>query len=77
MSQTEVVLYVAPGCGLCEHAREALRTLGVQFREVSDPRYALRVPVVELGGSIVAEGRIEVAMLRRALRRGRRAIRRR
>lgn len=67
--KAQVVLYVTPGCGLCEMAREALRTLGIEFQEASDARYLLRVPVVEVNGTVLAEGRIETAPLRRAFRR--------
>lgn len=48
-----ITLYGAPGCHLCDEARDELRTLGLPFEEVdieTDPalhaRYLERIPVV-------------------------------
>jgi glutaredoxin len=76
---TVLTLYGRPGCGLCETARrelEALRSEGHGFtlRELNideDPelydRYLERVPVVELGGEIVSELRLDPDALRAKL----------
>lgn len=68
---TEVVLYSAPGCHLCEDAETMLGSLGVAYRTATDARYAERVPVIEIDGRIVTEGRVSERAVRAALRRAR------
>lgn len=66
-----LVLYTSENCGLCHHAKDALVQLGLSYEEVlvpDDHAYRLRTPVLEMGGTVVAEGQIDVAALRRALR---------
>ena len=78
----QIVLYTREGCRLCTHARDALRRLGrdVAFElRVEDvdadaslaERYGDSVPVVAVGGVEVSAGRIDVAVVRRALVAGR------
>jgi hypothetical protein len=62
------VLYTQDGCHLCEEAAELLASLGVPFTTAWDDRYALRIPVIEVDGRIVAEAPIDARALRRALR---------
>jgi predicted thioredoxin/glutaredoxin len=70
----QVVLVTRQGCLLCDEALGALRALGVEplLRDVDDDDelYALydwRVPVVTVDGRVVAEGRIDQEVLRKAL----------
>ena len=70
----EVVLVTREGCHLCEAALGLLRAIGVEpeLRDVDadGALYALydwRVPVVLVGGRVVAEGRIDREVLRKAL----------
>ncbi len=75
----EVTLYGRPGCHLCDDAREAilaLRREGVRLdlREVNieddERRHAElveRIPVVEVGGTIVSELVLDVHALRSRL----------
>lgn len=72
----EVVIYVKDDCSLCDDARALLDDLAVPYRLAEDPRYAQRVPVLEIDGSVVAELRVTRRRVRRALRRARRAGRR-
>jgi glutaredoxin len=68
-----VVLYSKPGCHLCEDARGLLDGWGIVYEVIeSDPRYDLRVPVVELDGRVIAEAPIDENALARALGAGRR-----
>jgi hypothetical protein len=68
-----VVFYTEPGCHLCDDARGLLDGWGVAYEVVeSDPRYEIRVPVVELDGAVVAEAPIDERALARALGVGRR-----
>jgi glutaredoxin len=68
-----VVLYSKPGCHLCDDARGLLDGWGVAYEVVdSNPRYELRVPVVELDGRLIAEAPIDEKVLARALGVGRR-----
>jgi hypothetical protein len=75
---TVVLFTTGPGCSLCEVARAELERLATSwtFRtEVVDLRerqerildYALRAPVVEIGGRVVAEGRIAPGALEAAI----------
>lgn len=71
-----VVFYTQPGCYLCEDARGLLDGWGIEYEVVeSDPRYVIRVPVIELDGAVIAEAPVDSRALARALgvRRRRRA----
>lgn len=72
-----VVLVTRQGCHLCDQALDVLRALGVdpQLQDVDSDDllhdlYDWRVPVVLVDGRVVAEGRIELEQLRRALAAG-------
>ena len=69
-----MVLVTRDGCHLCDEALGALRALGFEpdLRDVdADPEfyriYDWRVPVVLVDGRVIAEGRIEPELLRKAL----------
>ena len=65
---SRVVLYSKPGCHLCDDARGLLDGWGIAYDMIeSDPRYELRVPVVEVDGRVVAEAPIDERALARAL----------
>jgi len=68
----KVVLYSKPSCGLCDEAREMLNAIGEPYDVAYDPRYDLRVPVIEVDGKVVTEGRVSEPAIRRALRRAQR-----
>ncbi len=69
-----ILLYTRSGCHLCEQAEDLL---AVQRPDTSlvdvdtDPlltaRYGLRVPVLEIDGSVVIEGRFDERQLLAAL----------
>jgi predicted thioredoxin/glutaredoxin len=71
---TSLILVTRQGCHLCDQALGFLRSLG-QEPELQDvdsedrlhDLYDWRVPVVLVDGRVVAEGRIELEQLRRAL----------
>ena len=70
----KVVLVTRQGCHLCDQALTTLRAFGVEPElrdvDVDDEMYKLydwRVPVVLVGGRVVAEGRIDGEVLRKAL----------
>jgi hypothetical protein len=63
-----VVLYSKPNCHLCDDARAMLDALGHAYEVAYDPAYDLRVPVIEVDGRIVTEGRVSERALRRALK---------
>ncbi len=76
----EVVLYTRQGCGLCEHAKEAIaavrREVEFAYREVDiDSDAALfathrtDIPVIEIDGRRAFKHRVEPAALRERLRR--------
>lgn len=65
-----VVLYTKPACSLCDDARAMLEGLSVSFEVAHDPAFDLRVPVIEVDGRIVTEGRVSERALRSALGRG-------
>lgn len=79
-ADARVVVYTRDGCGLCREAerivaREA-RGHDVELVDVdADPdlqrAYNVRVPVVEVDGVEVAEGRVPPGAVRTALRGGR------
>jgi predicted thioredoxin/glutaredoxin len=71
----EIVLVTRQDCHLCDDALASLRSLGVEpeLRDVDsdDQLHALydwRVPVVLLGGRVIAEGHIDRDSLRKALK---------
>ena len=68
------MLITRQGCHLCDEALSALRALGVEPElhdiDADEELYALydwRVPVVLVDGRVVAEGRIDLEALRKAL----------
>jgi predicted thioredoxin/glutaredoxin len=70
----KVLLVTRKNCHLCDEALAALRAIGVEpeLRDVdaNDELFALydwRVPVVTVDGRLVAEGRIDLDAVRRAL----------
>ncbi len=70
-----IVLYGKPGCGLCDHAREALIQAGVEFQEVditTDPglkeEFGVLIPVVEVNGEVVFEAGMNPADLAELVR---------
>ncbi len=74
-----IVLYVRDGCHLCDEFQVGLALdLGPKYDCVevvdvdSDPalavRFGLRVPVLEVAGTVGCEGRYDAAQVRRALR---------
>ena len=72
-----VVVYTRAGCGLCREAEQlvAREARGHLVRHVdvdADPdlqrAYNVRVPVVEVDGREVAEGRLAPGVVREALR---------
>jgi Glutaredoxin-like domain (DUF836) len=78
-SVTEVVLYMRPGCHLCDEARDAILALrdeglAIALREVDIERderlhaeLGERIPVVEVAGEIVSELVVDVRSLRSRL----------
>jgi len=73
-----VTFYTRVGCHLCEDARAELDRLGVAYDAVDvdeDPdlqrRYGERVPVIEAGGRVVAEGNLTGVPLRALLKKAR------
>jgi hypothetical protein len=78
MTAPEVTLYSKAGCHLCESARAALSELGARYPHrlrvldiTDDPalfeRYAVRIPVVAVGGAEY-DAPLTPAVLERALR---------
>lgn len=76
-----VVVYTRAGCGLCRRAEELVareaRRAEVRHVDVdTDPalaeRYGVRVPVVVVDGTEVAELEVAAGHVRRAVRRARR-----
>lgn len=74
----EAILYVTTDCHLCSVARSLLvavqRTIPFNIRTVNidgddelAKRFALEVPVVEIDGEIVAQGRVDVERVRAAV----------
>lgn len=60
------VLFTRRGCHLCEQAEDLLAVhrlevvlVDVDADDAARARYGLRVPVLELDGEVVAEGRID------------------
>lgn len=80
----EVVVYTRSGCGLCHRAeqlvaREArrahVRHIDVDAAEDLIVRFGVRVPVVTVDGTEVAELELAAGTVRRAVRAARRARR--
>jgi glutaredoxin len=66
----QILLYTRRGCHLCEQAEDMLTALGVVATLVdvdAEPeaasRYGLRVPVLEVDGAAVLEGRFQEPQL--------------
>ena len=70
-AQPRVVLYSKPECSLCDDARAMLDRMGVTYEVVRDPAFDLRMPVVEVAGRIVTEGRVSERAVALAVRKGR------
>ncbi len=73
-----VVLYVREGCHLCDEflldlsldlgpGGMGLEVTDVDREEALAARYGLRVPVLEVGGTVACEGRYDSARVRSAL----------
>jgi glutaredoxin len=76
----EVVMYVRPGCGLCEEAREVIlaehrqtpftyREVDISGRDALELEYGVRIPVVEIDGRELFELRVPAAEFAAAVRR--------
>lgn len=76
---SEVILYGAPGCHLCEEARLGLQRLAIAtpfvFREVDihshadlERRWVFEIPVIEVDGTVVTQAPVDLDLVRRALR---------
>jgi glutaredoxin len=72
------VLFTRRGCRLCEEAEDLLAAVGctpglvdVDAEAGLAARYGLRVPVLEIDGVVVAEGRLDERALVAALAAGR------
>jgi len=72
-----LVLVTRQGCSLCEEALRLLRSLGhepeladVDANDRLHDLYDWRVPVVLLDGHVVAEGKITLEQLEKAVGRG-------
>lgn len=63
-----IVLFSKPDCELCDDAKAMLDELGEPYEVAHDRRYALRVPVIEVDGRVVTEGRVSARPVRRAIR---------
>jgi glutaredoxin len=66
----KILLYTRRGCHLCDQAEDMLAALGVAATQVdvdAEPaaaaRYGLRVPVLEVAGEAVLEGRFQERQL--------------
>jgi glutaredoxin len=79
-----VVVYTRRGCGLCRDAEQLatiearsarIRTVDIDQDAVLQERYGVRVPVVEVDGTEVAELEVRPGQIRRAVRRARRRSR--
>jgi glutaredoxin len=76
-SRPQIVLYSRRGCHLCERAEDMLSSLAPEATLVdvdAEPGhaalYGTRVPVVEVDGTVVIEGRFDESRLADAIRRG-------
>ena len=76
---TDVVVYSRPGCHLCEEAiaalvglheegyRFALHEVDIESEELLLRRHLERIPVVEIGGTVVSELVLDEAAVRARL----------
>lgn len=69
-----IVLYSRRGCHLCREAADVLEVLAAPFTTVDIDdhpdlvdSFGSRVPVVEIDGRVVAEGRVDFQSLAREL----------
>jgi glutaredoxin len=69
-----IVLYSRRGCHLCREAADLLEALAVPFTTVDIDghgdlvaAFGTRVPVIEVDGRVVAEGRIDPGLVARSL----------
>lgn len=62
-----VVLYSKDDCELCEEARAMLDALAHPYEIAHDPRFSERIPVIEIDGRVITEGRVSERAIRRAL----------
>lgn len=76
-SRPQIVLYSRRGCHLCEQAEDMLACLAPEATIMdvdAEPHraaaYGTRVPVVEIDGVVVLEGRFDEPQLLAAIRRG-------
>lgn len=76
-----IEVFTRENCGLCEEAERIVAAEGrgcaIRLTDIDeDPElqaaYHVRVPVVEIDGQEVAEGRVEAGVVRDAVRRARR-----
>ena len=78
LSLRQVVLYMRPGCHLCDDAWRALDdmqvSLAFSLREVdieSDPelerRFMLEIPVIEVDGTVVTQAPVDLDAVRAVL----------
>lgn len=70
----EMLLFTRRGCHLCERAEDLLAARGIDVRLIdvdrdaaARSRYDLRVPVLEIDGRVVVEGRFDETALAAAL----------
>lgn len=69
-----IVLYSRRDCHLCHQAADLLETLAVPFTTVDIDghgdlvaAFGTRVPVIEVDGRVVAEGRIDPGLVARSV----------
>lgn len=78
LEYTAVVIYSKPGCHLCDEAKPLVQRLAAQFQlpvavvniledEHLTAAYRFRIPVVRYAGTLLDEGRVTDAALRRTL----------
>ncbi|MEA5446155.1 glutaredoxin family protein [Gammaproteobacteria bacterium AB-CW1] len=76
----EIVVYSRPGCGLCDQmlvdlqlelgSVDPIRVVDIRENEALKARYGLRIPVLEIDGETLCEGRLDLSRLRAALAAG-------
>ena len=74
--EVSIVIYTKPDCSLCERAEGLLDQIGHPYERAWRDDYAERIPVIEVDGAVVAEGRVDERAVRRVLRERRRFRRR-
>lgn len=69
-----IAFYSRRGCHLCDEARGELQRIGVSYVEIDIEqddevlaRYFERIPVIEAGGRVIAEGNLHGVRLDRLL----------